>query len=89
MDVHVDLAKRNLRIGTVHRQLSDINIQQLRQLCDSGFDDRAAEKAIHDVINDQITPFLRDAGIEPSQEAIEREVNEAFDTHLYVYVDPD
>lgn len=88
--VSVDLEERTLQVDSIERTLSNHNIQYLRQISDSdSFSDSAAAEAVQTVIDKQIIPFLQNANREPSDRNIHTEIEEAFNSHLYCYADPD
>ncbi len=89
VDIEVSLAERMLRVGAVERTLSNYNVRYLRMLSTGEFDDAAAEEAVKELIERRIKPFIEATGREVTGEAVETEVEEAFNSHLYVYCDPD
>lgn len=89
IDVKVSLEERKLRVGEVERTLSNYNVKYLRQLSDEEFNDAKAEAAVEELIEQRIKPFIEATGREVSDGAVEMEVEEAFNAHLYIYCDPD
>jgi len=85
--IHLDLADRYLCIGTVEITLSNYQIQQLRTIAATPFNNEAAEKAVNDLIEDRIIPFLEITSREPTRTNVLEEIDEAFGTHLYLYAD--
>lgn len=87
LPVAIDLADRYLCIGTIEITLSNHQIQQLRTIAGTPFDDEAAEEAVNELIDNRIQPFIEMTSREPTQENIMSEIDEAFGTHLYLYAD--
>lgn len=87
LSVTIDLAERYLCIGTIEITLSNHQIQQLRTIAGTPFDDEEAEEAVNELIDDRIQPFLDMTSREPIEQNLMREIDEAFGTHLYMYAD--
>lgn len=85
VSISINLEDRALHIGTVDHTLSNHQIQQIRTIADGSFQNMSAKKAIFEVLEEQIIPFITITGRNPDKSTIETEVKEAFGTHLYLY----
>ena len=86
LNVEVSLSRRIILLGSKEINLSNYNIKHLRKLSDNSFDESKAEKAVRELIFEQILPFLRSSGRPLSKKEVEKEFEEAFEPHLYTYV---
>ncbi|MCJ7428919.1 MAG: hypothetical protein MUP66_00840 [Candidatus Nanohaloarchaeota archaeon QJJ-5] len=83
--IQIDLSDRELRIGTTSITLSNHQIQQLRSIKSTSFDNKTAKKAVKELLTHQIIPFIEMTDRNPDSSQIQKEVAEAFGTHLYLY----
>lgn len=90
-DIGIDLSleDRTLTVGEETIELSNYDIKHLREVAGEEFGEKEAERAVGTVIEEQIEPFVESTGREVNRENIEKEVREAFSTHLYSIADPD
>ncbi|MCJ7450303.1 MAG: hypothetical protein MUP58_01030 [Candidatus Nanohaloarchaeota archaeon QJJ-9] len=88
-EVEVELEERSLRFGEVELQLSNYDIKHLGELVEGRLDGQKVENAVSEVLEEQIVPFLEDTDRLPNQPNVEKEIEEAFSTHLYSYVEPE
>lgn len=85
MDVSVDLEGRKLSVGSTTVQLPNETLRQLREIADERLDAATATAIIEDLLEEQIRPFLQAAGRPIQPDTIEQEIEDAFQTHLYLY----
>ncbi len=89
LEIRVGLEDRTVEVGDVCRELSNYDIKHLRKIAGNEFDDKVAEEAVGSLVEEQIEPFVESTDREVNRENIEKEVREAFSTHLYSFADPD
>ncbi|MDY6788614.1 MAG: hypothetical protein SVV03_01490 [Candidatus Nanohaloarchaea archaeon] len=100
IEIRADLEERKLQVGEVEIALSNYDIKHLRlvwekmdgsDVSNSGesFGKEPAERAVGNVVEVQISSFIKSTGRDVNRKNIEKEVKEAFSTHLYSLADPD
>ncbi len=82
----VVLSQRKFSTEKNSVNLSNYDIEHLRRISDSkSFCDEAAENSVEKLLEKQILPFIQDSYRSLNKEVVEKEIGEAFSSHLYVF----
>ncbi len=82
----VVLSRRKIFTEKNEINLSNYDIEHLRKISDSkSFCDETAENSVEKLLEKQILPFIQDSYRSLNKEEVEKEIEEAFSSHLYVF----